>query len=351
MGIKNLKQFLRKRNLVSSINVGVFRSHKIAIDISSFIYKYKITCGENYINNFISLILLFKSHNIHVIFVFEGKALKDKDKEKLERKDARDKTVNDIVTLKNEVEKYLNENVIGDLLCNVNTKLYDKSKSKKIKKLFDDVETVVEINIEEIQKYIEKKEKQMINISSEDITNLKELFSTFGVPYICANTEAETLCCKLYHEGKVKAVISEDTDILAYSCGIFISNLKSNGECECVLLDHVYKELDINAEQFLDFCIMCGNDYNNNIPLIGCEKAYLLIKEHGNIESVEKNKGIDTECLKYVRCRQIFQTFGEIEKENVVVDFWDSNKEHEDIITFLNNKGYFYNESVIRKIF
>ena len=75
MGIKNLKKFLRETfpSLIKHIHISNFRDEKIAIDISSYIYKYKVVFGERWLNSFPTLFMCFKENGVHPTFIFDGK--------------------------------------------------------------------------------------------------------------------------------------------------------------------------------------------------------------------------------------------------------------------------------------
>ena len=51
----------------------------------------------------------------------------------------------------------------------------------------------------------------------------------------------------------------------------------------CVRIKHpeILESLELEDRQFLDLCIMCGTDYNPNIPKIGSKSAYKRIIQHG----------------------------------------------------------------------
>jgi 5'-3' exonuclease len=70
----------------------------------------------------------------------------------------------------------------------------------------------------------------------------------------------------------------------------------------------VLNALELKSKEFLDFCIMCGTDYNKNIPKVGPETSFKLIKKHHSIEDVEKD-GFDVSNLKFVRVRQLFTQY------------------------------------------
>jgi len=43
---------------------------------------------------------------------------------------------------------------------------------------------------------------------------------------------------------------------------------------------------EMNMDEFIDLCIMCGCDYTHNIGNIGPIKAFKLVKEQKNIEGI-----------------------------------------------------------------
>jgi flap endonuclease-1 len=110
-------------------------------------------------------------------------------------------------------------------------------------------------------------------------------------------------------EGKVEAVYSTDTDCLVYGCPYLITEFdKENREnlFLCVIsLQKTLENLDISFRTFVDLCIMCGCDFNQNIPKIGPKRSYDLMKEYESIDSLPEQ--YDIEILEHVKCREIFQ--------------------------------------------
>jgi 5'-3' exonuclease len=145
--------------------------------------------------------------------------------------------------------------------------------------------------IERIQDYIDKKENQLVIITEEDSNKIKDICNTFGVPYYQSENEAETMCCKMSkninYDKKPLGVISEDSDVLAYGSNILLCDLNiSNGDCNIIYLPSVLKTMELNYQQFLEFCVLSGTDYNTNIPGIGSIKCYDLIKKYNNIKNI-----------------------------------------------------------------
>ena len=107
---------------------------------------------------------------------------------------------------------------------------------------------------------------------------------------------------------------SEDTDVLAYGSPKFLTKVNIISET-CMEIDFkvILEKLEMSEKEFLDMCIMCGTDYNTNIPKIGPQKSYNLIKKHKSID----NLPMDTSILKHDRCRELFTFKDDYFKERI----------------------------------
>lgn len=325
MGVKDLKKFLREHSLVKRGNICQYTGKKIALDVSSYIYKYMMIFPDNWLSCFPNFICLFKESDVHCTFVFDGKAPPEKDKEREKRRQSRNDAEEKVFNISFDLETYKNTGNISPLLKETMDKISDGTTSHSLLLL----EKKEEINIEKIEEYISKKEKQNTPLKQKDIQILKDLLTHLGVPYIQSPVEAEALCAYLYSKGEVDAVITEDTDILAYGVETFISGINSKtGECEVVCLSKVLKELDMTLQSFLDFCIMCGTDYNSNIPNIGIKKAFKLITDHKSIESVLEKLNEEGTCLNTQRTRELFTTYGNIDTSgDIKTSYWEIKRD------------------------
>ena len=172
----------------------------------------------------------------------------------------------------------------------------------------------VTVDIEWLNERCTQMQGQMYKLSAEDFEIVKELFSIMGVPYYTAPGEAELMCADLCKKGLVDAVLTEDTDVIAYGAPICLSKLDNflGGTCRKIEVESLYKELDMSPEQFLDFCIMCGTDYNKNITGIGSKTAFKHIKTFSTIENFIKNvkpkSSQDFSVLNYEKSRELFTT-------------------------------------------
>ena len=78
-------------------------------------------------------------------------------------------------------------------------------------------------------------------------------------------------------------------DFLPSGCGKLVGNYNLSDVVSVYNLDVILEKLNLNYEQFVDFCILCGCDYSPKIPRLGPITAFSLIKKEGNIENILEN--------------------------------------------------------------
>ena len=167
-----------------------------------------------------------------------------------------------------------------------------------------------EIDMNIIEMMVKKMRGQILDITPEDFKKTKHLFDILHVPYFDAPLEAETTCSDLCKRGLVDAVLSEDTDVLAYGAPVFLSKINtSNGTCVRINYSALLESLDLCKDEFLDLCIMCGTDYNKNIFRVGPEKAYKYIQKYSTIEEISSKTSVDISILNHVRGRELFTQY------------------------------------------
>lgn len=149
------------------------------------------------------------------------------------------------------------------------------------------------------------------------IDESKRLLEAMGVPVIQAPSEGEALAAQMAREDYVWASASQDNDSLLYNCPRMIRNLSISGRRrasrsgsyktvspQLIQLDLNLKILEITREQLIDIAILVGTDYNDGLSGVGPKTALKLIKKHGTLEEVEKEKG--TFDFPYDEIRTIF---------------------------------------------
>jgi 5'-3' exonuclease len=154
---------------------------------------------------------------------------------------------------------------------------------------------------------IRRIENSLEYISTKEFDCTKELFSICGVPFIDSKGEAEATCSVMNKTGIVAAVLTDDTDVMACMAPVMLYKLNFEDQtCTEITIQDVLEALELQPSQFIDFCIMCGTDYNGSIQKIGCEKAYKLIREFQTIENIDQYTDIPVTVFNHVRTREIF---------------------------------------------
>jgi len=315
MGIKNLHQFLRKACplVYSEIHMSRYAYKKIAIDVSIYMCKFKTTYGKLWLDAFLQLVTILRENEIHPIFVYDTKFPVEKEQEKKNRTMARLKT-------KERVEKIFQEWEAYKQKFTHQPELFQTGSIHKIPLRGDDMNTDLldflirqypdktELAVIDVDRDIDHQLNTLLSIRTEDFELTRELFTLMKVPWINATGEAEATCAVLCRTGQVDAVLSEDTDVLNYCASRFLHrlNIQTQTLMEIDYTDMLTR-LNFTPAQFLDFCIMCGTDYNTNLFKIGPEKSYRLLCKHHSLENIRlHNSNLDMSGFPFERVREIF---------------------------------------------
>jgi flap endonuclease-1 len=169
-----------------------------------------------------------------------------------------------------------------------------------------------------------EKAKQMagrsIKITKEMMEDAKNLIRIMGCPVIEAPCEAEAQCAELCQMDLAFGVASEDMDSLTFGAKYLLRGFNSKKEpITQIDLAAMLEGFEMNMDELIDLCIMCGCDYTHSIGNIGPIKAFKLIKEQKNIEGIleaikkvnedpdKKQKYIIPENFLYEESRQLFK--------------------------------------------
>lgn len=188
-----------------------------------------------------------------------------------------------------------------------------------------------------------KFKKRDIRVTSTNFEDAKKMLRLMGIPVVEAKGEAEAQCVDLVKKGKAYAVASEDMDCLTFGALIQLRGFKSKKDpITEITLSQVLKQLGLNMDEFIDFCILCGCDYVKKIEGVGVHTAFSLIKEHGSIEEVlehiksineeyrkEKDKDRyvipDPERFKYKEAREAFKKCDAFDSNEIEVKIFLKN--------------------------
>jgi len=315
MGIKGLCQYLRKLDPNISVEVPLtcFSGSRVAVDVS--VYMYKFICIDNklqgnWVDLFINLITWLRLNNIRPVFIFDGTPPPQKQRTQKNRRSIRAESeakvveADTLLELVNEIPE--NEDLPPHLVERVDTllrptgRMAGKTEFKSSSQL-SRKEVLCNINTE-----YKKYNSRCIKVRPQDLETVRKLVDSMGLPWYNAVGEAERTCAWLCRWGYVKAVLSTDSDVLAYQAPMYINELRVNEPtCKIIRYSDALEVLDMNDQQFLDFCIMCGTDYNDRMPGIGPAKAYRLLDEYGDLDNLLQHLP-EAEILYHTESRELF---------------------------------------------
>lgn len=305
MGVKGLLEYLRKRNvaILQKCSLAEFKGYRIAVDVAILAYKMKYQFISkmsdkidfvnedldydaclNYMNrNILKVIDGILSAGCVPVIVFDGPPLALKKGTKAKRYDELTRKKFVISELR-RLYKGLSSG--SDFILTSN----DVEFLKSFKPAIEDLEGIKQTLLKQI--------KQLVEVSSEDYQQLSFILTALGVPNFRAQCEAEKTCSQMVKHKDAIALLTTDSDALMYACPIVITKytsgtgirVKTAPTLECYTFTNVLEVLDLTHSQFVDFCIMCGTDFNDNSPGYGVESNYLLIKTYGSIAKMKEEK-------------------------------------------------------------
>jgi flap endonuclease-1 len=122
-------------------------------------------------------------------------------------------------------------------------------------------------------------------------------------------------------------------DILTFGAPKIVRNLTSHKiETTEIILKDVLENLDLNQEQFIDFCILLGTDYLSGISELKPIQIYKYFKMNKNIEEtilhIKKDNFKIPKDFNYKEVKDYFlhPIVNEVSKENLKLFVPDSNK-------------------------
>lgn len=300
MGIEGLTRWIREKHpsAVRQISLSKLAGRRIAVDATNVCYEIWAACfrdvvrfsdvvsgevdrfavSDKCLNRLFDLIRRILSAEVLPVFVFDGEYPEEKRQfAHIRRKAVKDRARSRLEELEKEIQL---------------TSPFDRG-----------------------QGLLESKRKLLLQTEGpeQELETMKAALFASGIPCIQSTVEAEKLCSQLCLDGKVEAVLSSDSDNLTHGCLMLLTKILSdseNGEfSESFSLTALLESTGMKFSTFVDFCIMSGCDYNNNMKGIGIGRSYDLMKKYERIENLPETyqkKVLDTSVLNYVVCRELF---------------------------------------------
>ncbi|KAH8916827.1 PIN domain-like protein, partial [Atractiella rhizophila] len=201
---------------------------------------------------------------------------------------------------------------------------------------------------------IDKLSRRQVKVTREHNEECRKLLKLMGIPYIDAPSEAEAQCAELCRGGIVYGAGSEDMDTLTFNSPILLRHLTFSEArkmpISIIKLEDVLKGMDISMDTFIDLCMLSGCDYLEPLKGVGAKKAYKMLQDHGDIESVlehlKGSKNPPPDEWPWQEAKELFKKPDVIPADQCDVK-WDK-PDIEGLVDFLvKDKGF--NEDRVRK--
>ncbi|XP_021517098.1 exonuclease 1 isoform X2 [Meriones unguiculatus] len=257
MGIQGLLQFIKEAS--EPINVKKYKGQAVAVDTYCWLHKGAIACAEKlakgeptdkYVGFCMKFVNMLLSYGVKPILVFDGCTLPSK----------------------KEVERSRRERRQSNLLKG--KQLLREGKVSEARECFT----------------------RSVNITHAMAHKVIKAARALGVDCLVAPYEADAQLAYLNKAGVVQAVITEDSDLLAFGCKKVILKMDQFGnglEVDqarlgmCKQLGDVFTE-----EKFRYMCILSGCDYLASLRGIGLAKACKVLRLANNPDIVKVIKKI-----------------------------------------------------------
>ncbi|KAL3691184.1 hypothetical protein R1sor_004835 [Riccia sorocarpa] len=269
MGIQGLLQALKP--YAEPVHVKKYAGKRVGIDAYSWLHKGAYACGMElqladskpkterkvplYVSYCLHRIKMLLYNKVIPVVVFDGGPLPLKAGTQQERRRRRE------INLENAQKKHADGDVLGA------QELYQRA----------------------------------VEVTPAMAHELIEVLREEEVEFVVAPYEADAQLAYLANlpriQGGVAAVISEDSDLLAYGCKAVLFKMDRYGHCDEICMERLI-ECDSPAplkalsfrnftqDLFVGMCVMAGCDFLSSIPGIGVKRAHGLLEKYRNISRV-----------------------------------------------------------------
>ncbi|KAF0881607.1 EXO1 Exonuclease, partial [Crocuta crocuta] len=325
MGIHGLLQFIKEAS--EPIHVRKYKGQAVAVDTYCWLHKGAIACAEKlakgeptdkYVGFCMKFVNMLLSHGIKPILVFDGCTLPSK----------------------KEVEKSRRERRQANLLKG--KQLLREGKVSEARECFT----------------------RAVNITHVMAHKVIKAARSQGVDCLVAPYEADAQLAYLNKAGIVQAIITEDSDLLAFGCKKVILKMDQFGnglEIDqarlgmCKQLGDVFTE-----EKFRYMCILSGCDYLSSLRGIGLAKACKVLRLANNPDIVKvirkighylkMNITVPEDYIKgFIRANNTFLyqlVFDPIKRQLIPLNAYEDDIDPET----LNYAGKYFDDSIALQI-
>lgn len=259
MGIKDLLRFMKPH--IEPIHIKKYAGKRVGIDAYSWLHKGAYSCSMElclnsdsnkkmrYIEYFMHRINLLRHYKITPVVVFDG----------------------------------------GNIPCKATTEQERHRKRKDNRDLA--MAKLKEGNVSAASELFQR----AVSINPSMAHQVIQVLRSENIEYVVAPYEADAqlayLCSLEAEKGGIVAVITEDSDLMAYGCQAVVFKMDRYGKGEEIVLNKVFDSVahtpsfrNFDMELFRGMCVLAGCDFLPSVPGIGIAKAYALVSKYRNLD-------------------------------------------------------------------
>ncbi|KAK4256577.1 hypothetical protein QN277_006283 [Acacia crassicarpa] len=287
MGIKDLLRFMKP--YIEPIHINKYAGQRVGIDAYSWLHKGAYSCSMElcldshtekkfqYIEYFIHRIKLLRYYKITPVVVFDG----------------------------------------GNIPCKAATEEDRKRKRNANRDLA--MAKLKEGNVNAASELFQR----ALNVTPIMAYQLIQVLRSENIEFVVAPYEADAQLAYLSkiktEKGGVVAVITEDSDLIAYGCPAIVFKMDRYGNGESIELDKVFKAetckpsfRNFDLELFTGMSVLAGCDFLPSVPGIGIARAHALVSKYRNLDRV-------LSVLKMEKGNQVPEDYAKSFKEAIAV--------------------------------
>ncbi|XP_019169233.1 PREDICTED: exonuclease 1 [Ipomoea nil] len=141
--------------------------------------------------------------------------------------------------------------------------------------------------------------QKAVDISPSVAYDLIQVLKQENVQYVVAPYEADAEMTFLAVSKQVDAIITEDSDLIAFGCPRIIYKMDKYGQGVEFQFSMLQQNKELNFTGFtkqmvLEMCILSGCDYLQSLPGMGLKKAHALMKKFRSYDKVIKHLKYNT---------------------------------------------------------
>ncbi|KAG6404111.1 hypothetical protein SASPL_136351 [Salvia splendens] len=278
MGINNLLKFMKP--YVESVHIKKYAGKRVGIDAYSWLHKGAYSCSmevcldmegdkkNRFLQYFMHRISMLRHCKITPVVVFDGGSTTCK----AATEDGRHR------------HRKANRDLAMEKLKEGDTDAASE--------LFQQIMVLAMLSTSELIEVV--KSLEMLNHAACESCehNPSDGTPTDPAPYE-ADAQLAYLASLETEKGGIVAIISEDSDLLAYNCPAVVFKMDRYGKGEEIILKNALNVagrkpsfMNFDRELFTGMCILAGCDFLPSVPGIGIVKAYNLVAKYRNLDRV-----------------------------------------------------------------